>query len=150
MFTGQIKRPHSNGRIQPFKDSPVWASPRLWSPQAVRQRRPPKSWPHAEGFLLTHFLRSFWAALPSILLHPAHPSGFLLHKEAAREGKKTFSPRRGLPNSWWRIALEKLIFKQLWGRFVNWRGAGWDHLLPSVVFWLKAANGQLDCPGSCT
>lgn len=105
------------------------------------------------GFFCRHTfkpLKYVWAVLPPIRGHLNHPSGFLGYEEAARGEKKTFSPHEALPNSWRRITLEKLIFKQLWRRFVDLRGAGWDHPLPSAVFWLKAANGQLDGPWSCT
>lgn len=104
------------------------------------------------GFFCRHTfkpLKYIRAVLPPIRGHLNHLRGFLRYEEAVRGEKKTFSSHQALPNSWRRITLEKLVFKQLW-RFVDLRGAGWDHPLPSVVFWLKAANGQLDGPRSCT
>lgn len=93
MFTGQIKLPHYTCRMQCFKDSPVGASPGLWSLQAVCQHYPPKSWPHLRVFLPFKPLKHIRAVLPHICGHLNHPSSFLHYKEAARE--ENFQPTSG-------------------------------------------------------
>lgn len=147
MFRGQIKPPYYTCRIQRFKGSPVWASPRLWSLQAIRQHYPPKSWPHTEGFS-ADTLSNLWntsglSYLTSAAVWTTRAVSCVMRKQ---QEEKTLSPHQASPNTWRRIPLEKLILQQLWRRFVDLRGAGWDHPLPSVVFWLKAASGQLDGP----
>lgn len=103
------------------------------------------------GFFCQHFQTSeIHPGCPTSQSGPPQPPDLFPPYEGAVREKNMFSPHQALPNSWQRITLEKLILKQLWRRFVNLRGAGWHHPLPSVVFWLKTANRQLDGPWSCT
>lgn len=103
------------------------------------------------GVFCQHFQTSeIHPGCPTSQSGPPQPPDLFPPYEGAVREKNMFSPHQALPNSWQRITLEKLILKQLWRRFVNLRGAGWHHPLPSVVFWLKTANRQLDGPWSCT
>lgn len=100
-----------------------------------------KSWPCTEGFSANTFepLKYIWA-VPSQPRPPQPPELFPLYEGAVRD-KKMFSPHQALLNSWQRITLEKLIFKQLWRRFVNLRWAGWDrHCLLLSFCWKQPAD----------
>lgn len=99
------------------------------------------------GFVCWHFQTSeIHLGCPTSQPWPPQPPELCPLKEGAVKEKKIFNPHQALPNSGQRITLEKLTLKQLWSRSVNLRGAGWDHPLPSVVFWLKTPNRHWMAP----